>query len=594
MTRPWRSRPRKRARHLPWWRRITRFLLDRDVDEDWVIIVFAAAIGAGAGYAIVGFYATVHLIQAGADWSVSHLGLPLDPRWAAFLLVPVGLGVARWMRFALAGGGSGEMVPTLMVSVARQRGELPVLRTLAKVFCAAVTLGAGGSLGAEGPVALAGGTVGSGLAQLFRFRANRTKVLLGCGAAAGISAAFNAPIAGVMFALEVVLGTFTVTALSPVVVASVVGAVVSRAYLGSHPSFDVPTEFLLVSVRQLGFYLALGLATGLVAVFFVRIFYLALDFAERMPVPWLGPPLVGGLLVAAAGFVHPQLLGPGRPGIQMVLFGQLAGLLALAVALLKGVTAGLTMGGGGAGGVFSPSLFVGASFGSFFGLTIQSLFPGLGIRPEAYALAGMAGVLSGATFAPLTAIIIVFEMTNDYGLILPLMLVCVVSYVLARGLNGDSIYTLALAREGEKIRPGVDRSVLESVSVRECYDRDPDVVTEDAPVRDLLNRLRRSRQTDFPVVNRDLELVGVLSYPELARAVAQEDMGGLLLAADLMLEDMETVSPDETLLEAMRKMGVRDLDFIPVVEGDGSHRLLGMLGRSHLMEAYETHVMFSD
>jgi CIC family chloride channel protein len=486
------------------------------------------------------------------------------------------------------------MVPTLMVSVARQRGELPFLKTCAKVLCAAVTLGAGGSLGAEGPVALAGGTVGSGLAQIFRFRANRTKVLLGCGAAAGISAAFNAPIAGVMFALEVVLGTFTVAALSPVVVASVVGAVVSRAYLGSHPSFDVPTEFLLVSVRQLGFYLALGLATGLVAVFFVRIFYIAMDFAERMPVPWFGPPLVGGLLVALAGFVHPQLLGPGRPGIQMVLFGQLSGLLALTVALLKGITSGLTMGGGGAGGVFSPSLFVGASFGSFFGLTIQSLFPSLGIRPEAYALAGMAGVLSGATFAPLTAIIIVFEMTNDYGLILPLMLVCVVSYVLARGLNGDSIYTLALAREGEKIRPGVDRSVLESVPVRECYDRDPDVVTEDAPVRDLLNRLRRSRQTDFPVVNRDLELVGVLSYPEIARAVAQEDLGGLLLAADIMLEDIETVTPDQTLLEAMRKMGVRDLDFIPVVEGEGSHRLLGMLGRSHLMEAYETHVMFSD
>jgi CIC family chloride channel protein len=563
------------------------------MDEDWIVIVFAAAIGAGAGYAIVGFYALVRYIRVGSRWAIHLLGIGLNEHWAAFLLVPIGLGLARWMRFALAGGGSGEMVPTLMVSVARKRGELPVLRTFTKVVCAALTLGSGGSLGAEGPVALAGGTVGSGLAQLFRFRPNRTKVLLGCGAAAGISAAFNAPIAGVMFALEVVLGTFTVTALSPVVVASVVGAVVSRAYLGSHPSFGVPTEFLLISVRQLGFYLALGLATGLVAVFFVRAFYLALDLAERMPVPWLGPPLLGGVLVAAAGFVHPELLGPGRPGIQMVLFGQLAGWLALAVALLKGVTAGLTMGGGGAGGVFSPSLFVGASFGSFFGLTLKSLFPMLAIRPEAYALAGMAGVLSGATFAPLTAIIIVFEMTNDYGLILPLMLVCVVSYVVARRLNGDSIYTLALAREGEKIRPGVDRSVLESVPVRECYDRDPDVVSEDAPVGDLLGRLRRSRQTDFPVVNRELRLVGVLSYPELARAVAERDMGSLLLAADLMLEDVETVSPDDTLLEAMRKMSVRDLDFIPVVEGDGS-RLLGMLGRSHIMEAYETHVMFSD
>ena len=578
----------------PWWRWLTRFLLRRGVDETWVLIVFAAAIGAGAGYAIVGFYGLVDLLQRGAAAAVGLLGAAPGAPWAPFVVLPVGLAIARWMRFNLAGGGSGEMVPVLMVSVARRRGELPVVRTFTKVLCAAVTLGAGGSLGAEGPVALAGGTVGSGLAQLFRFRPNRTKVLLGCGAAAGISAAFNAPIAGVMFALEVVLGTFTVSAMSPVVVSSVLAAVVSRAYLGSHPSFDVPTEFLLVSARQLGFYLLLALAAGLVAVFFVRGFYLALDFAKRLPLPWLLPPIVGGALVASAGLVHPQLLGPGREGIQLVLFGQLAGGLALLVALLKAFTAGLSMGGGGAGGVFSPSLFVGASFGSFFGLTLQSLFPTLAIRPEAYALVGMAGVLSGATFAPLTAIIIVFEMTNDYGLILPLMLVCVLSYVVARKLNGDSIYTLALAREGENIQQGVDRSVLESVSVSEAYDRDPDVVSEDAPVRALLDRLRRSHQTDFPVVTPELELAGVLSYPEIARAVAQQELSGLLVAADLMLEDVETVTPDDTLLDAMRKMGVRDLDTIPVVEGNGSRRLVGVLSRAHIMEMYETHVMFSE
>lgn len=297
------------------------------------------------------------------------------------------------------------MIPQLILAAADRGGDLPFANAGRSLLSAAVTLGAGGSLGSEGPVALAGGAVGSGIGRLFRFRPGRVKVFLACGAAAGISAAFHAPIAGVMFALEVILGSFTMVAMTPVIVASVMGAVVSRIYLGSTPAFPVPTEFVLASAPQLAFYGLLAVGTGLIAVLFTRGFYWSQDLFVRLPGRAVTAPLLGGLLVAAAGMLRPELLGPGREEIQLVLFGHLTGASALALGLMKIAAAGFTMGGGGAGPVFTPSLFVGAFFGSFFGLTLASLLPGLGVNPQAFALVGMGGLLSGATFAPLTAII---------------------------------------------------------------------------------------------------------------------------------------------------------------------------------------------
>jgi CIC family chloride channel protein len=582
-----------RAFGRPWWSGVSRYIVTHDIDEGWLVIGFAAVIGAGAGYTIAGFYAAVDLVQAGSGWLGSQMGFPAGSRWIPFVIIAAGLALARWLRLRLAPGSSEEMVPYLIHSVVRSGGEIPVRQTFGRLLGAALTIGSGGSLGTEGPVAVAGAGIGSGLARLFRFRPNRVKVLLGCGVASGISAAFNAPIAGVMFALEIVLGTFTAAAMGPVVVASVVGAVVSRSLLGDTPAFDVPTEFLLVSARELGFYTLLGLSCGLLAVLFTRGFFLTRGVLARLPGRgWLAS-VVGGVLLATASLIHPQLLGAGREGITLVLFGELTGLAALSLGLLKILTSGLTAGGGGAGGLFTPSLFVGASFGSFFGLTAQSLFPAMPITPEAYALAGMAAVVAGATFAPLTAIIMIFEITDDYGLILPLMLVCVVSYLVARSLYGESLYSEALLQAGERIRHGVDRSALERIRVAECYNRSPDVVLEDAPLQAVLHKLRGSRQTDFPVVNRDLELCGMLSYQEIARALGEEGLSEIVLAADLALGLAETVTPADTLLEAIRLMGLRDLDYLPVVESPGSRRLLGLVGRADIMEAYQTYLMLN-
>lgn len=558
-----------------------------------MILLFASLVGAGAGFAIVLFYSLVGWTHSLGSWLGGHIGVDHGGRLLPFVLVPAGLALARWLRLRLAPDSSGEMVPRLIHCAVLRGGEVAPRWTLAGVTASVITLGTGGSLGAEGPVAVGGGTIGSGLGQLFCFRPNRVRVLLACGTAAGISAAFNAPIAGVLFALEIVLGTFAVAALSPVVVASVVGAVVSRTMLGQHPSFQVPTQLALASHYELAFYTVLGLACGLLSVLFVRVFYLAQDTLARLPWPAVAQPLLGGLLVAAIGLVHPALLGPGHEGIQLALFGQIAGLTALSFSLLKIVASGITMGAGGAGGVLTPSLFIGAGFGSFFGLTLQHLFPALGITPAAYALVGMAALLAGATFAPLTAILMVFEITDDYALILPLMLVCVISYLVARRVLGTSVYQEALERQGEHISHGVDRSVLETLRVSDCYDPNPHVVAEHASLSSVIQEVKGSRQTEFPVVRDGRELVGVLSYQGLSRAMAEEGLMNWLVAADITLAEIETVTPSDSLLTAMRKMGLRDLDYLPVVRAEGSCELVGMVSRAGIMDTYRTHVLLN-
>lgn len=584
------------GRWRSWWRVMRRRLEGlrsphRRVGGGWVVVALAGAVGAASGFAVVLFYGAVALVEGGVGAAVRWAGEHGAEAWLSLAVLPLGLLLARWLRAPAEREEGGTMVPQLIRGAVGRGGELPVAKTVRGLASAALTLGTGGSLGSEGPVALAGGSIGSVVGRLSGFRPGRIKVLLACGAAAGISAAFHAPIAGVLFALEVVLGSFTVVALMPVIVASVLGAVVSRVYLGGTPAFEVPTQFTLASAPQLLFYGLLAVGTGLLAVVFVRGFFLIQDLVARLPYRAVAAPMVAGALVAAGGLLYPELLGPGRDGIHLVLFGKIAGLSALALGFLKIAAAGLTMGGGGAGGVFTPSLFVGAAFGSSFGLALDQILPGLRVNPGAFALVGMAGLLAGSTAAPLTAIIIVFEMTGDYGLILPLMLVCVISYLTADRLAGESLYSVALERQGEEIRQGVDLSVLRSVRVAECYDRDPVTVRTETPLREIVEALRTSGQLDFPVVSDGKKLVGVLSYQDLARALAESELTDVLVAVDLMREDPETVTPGDSLLTALDRMSVRDLDFIPVVAGEEDDRLVGLLRRADIMETYEAHLM---
>ncbi len=581
----WRARGRRP------WRTFTQQVIEHDLNGGWLIIGFAAFIGAMAGYAVIGFYGVVDAVRELAGWTSSTAGLAARAAWIPFVLVPLGLFIAATLRRS-EDADSGQMVPLLIRVAAKRGGALPIASALRRVASAAVTIGSGGSLGAEGPVSVVGATIGSGVGQGLRFGPNRVRVLLGCGTAAGISAAFGAPIAGVLFSLEVVLGTFSVGAMSPIMVASVMGAVVAQTHLGGGSIFVLPGAFEFSNPVELVFYALLGLGCGLLAAAFVRVFFGTQDVLNRRLTSRLQRAVGAGLILAAAGLLHPELLGDGRSGIDLVFAGRLSALALLSLGALKMLTSGLTVAGGGAGGVFTPALFVGASFGALFGQTLGQLFPSLGVTPGAYALAGMAGLTAGATFAPLTAILIIVEMTNDYGLVIPLMLVCILSYLIARRVHGESLYTEELVRSGEHISHGADKSVLENVRVSECYNRDPDVVLEDAPLRKVLGQFKGSRQTAFPVVTPDLGLVGMLTYQEISRALDDAGLMDILIAADLTAEGVETVTPRDSLLDAMRLMGVRGLDYLPVIESPEQPKLLGLLSRGQIMDAYQTRLLF--
>lgn len=555
--------------------------------ENGVLLGFAVAIGLLGGGGVVLFYRLIDLAFAVFyRWTGEVVGREV---LAVYRPIITALGfMAAWaMIRGLRGKAGGENVAAVQLAVARQGAEIPARVGLVRTAAAAVTLGAGGSAGSEGPVAVLGATVGSWLGKAFRSDPARMPVLVGAGAAAGISASFNAPLAGAFFALEEVLGSLSVASFPPVVVSSVIAAVVSQAALGNHPAFPIPMEYGFALKREVFlFYPILGVIAGLAAVLFVRVFFGTQNVVQRLRLPGWGKAALGGLSVGVLVWLSGGVLaGYGHLAIRLEVFGRMAWTALALLAVGKILATSVTLATAGAGGVFTPSLFVGAATGGAFGVALSHAFPGLGLHPEAYALVGMAAVVAATTHAPITALLIVFEMTGDYAIILPLMLATVIATVVARHVEPDSLYSGWLRRRGQHLEHGADRDVLAGLRVADAYDRNPRVIGEGATAAQLGEHLDRADRAAFPVVDDGLCLVGVLTLADLAR-VARDPaaLHGVVIAADLASET-ETVGPDDTLLDAVQRMGVRGAEMLPVVGAEG--RLLGTLARADVLAAYQ-------
>jgi len=568
--------------------------------ESTTMVLLGALVGTVAGLAAVSFVLLVRAIESLVwDWSPALDDVaPIDalqaadsalPAYYPLLVVPLGmlLVVALVRRFSPMAGGHG--VPEVMEAVAQRSGRMRARVGWVKLLASSLNVGFGGSVGKEGPIVQVGAAFGSAVGRLLGVSGPPLRTLLGCGAAAGIAAVFNAPIGGVMFALEIIMGSYSLSAFAPVLIASVAGAVTSRRLLGAQAAFAIPESLreglLLVSPWEIAAYALLGLLTAFCSLGFAASMYAIEDRLRAWRIPALPKAAVAGLLVGGLGMFWPQVLGEGHHSMSEVLVADamdLPWLLLVTLAVVKTVATALTLGGGGSGGVFAPSLFVGAMLGGAFGQGLEALVPGSVGGVGAYAIAGMAGMLAGTAHAPMTAILLLFEMSDNYLLILPLMTTAVIASVVSSRRQPESIYTLALSRRGVLLSDPRDTALLRALRVRDAMLPPTDVISENARFEQIVRRLLQSDGHDFPVVDARGVLVGAISLADVREFLREEHLDQLLLAGECA-HAVRTLHPADTLLQAMDALEGGETYEVPVVH-DG--RLVGSLSRARLLSTY--------
>ncbi len=590
-------------------------LLDKiSPPEGLLLLILAMLIGAATGLAAVFFIRLIALIQ---DWSYStiqvtfpHLGM-----WS-YVLVPVAGALLVGPLIAwFAREAKGHGVPEVMQALVLRGGRIRPRVALAKIVASALCIGTGGSAGREGPIVQVGSALGSTMGQLLHLSDERIRNLVSCGAAAGIAATFNAPIAGVAFAIEVLMSELQVRMFGNVVIAAVSASIVSQIFLGARPAFTVPT-YTMHSPLSILFYLVLGLVAALVGIMFIRMLGWFEDLFDDWKFPLALKPAVGALLLGLLGFGYlhlpgigfqsitefrlemplieniPHVYGAGFTFIEEALQGRVDFWLLALLVFLKPLATSFTLGSGNSGGVFAPSLFIGAMLGGAMGTLFSAWQPELAGPSGAYALVGMAAVFAACARAPLTAMLIVFEMSNDYSLILPLMITAVMASYLAQHLYPDSIYTIKLTRRGIRFAQGRDMDIMQGVMVGEVMNRNPVTIRRDQTLAELYQRFQETNFLGFPVLDEEGLLWGIVTLQDMEKALSQSaiNLRGLRVD-DVAVPDPVTVYPDEPIWAAIQKMAPRDLARLPVVSRREKRKLLGLISRSDILRAYDVGIV---
>lgn len=558
------------------------------LDEHILTLLVAAFIGFLSGYGAVLFRLLIKGSQyifyknTGDILSFSHT-LPV------YMIVGIpclgGLMVGLIVTFA-ASEAKGHGVPEVMEAVALRNGRIRKRVAAAKIMASAICIGSGGSVGREGPIVQIGSSLGSTASQIFKVARANQKTMVGCGAAAGIAATFNAPIAGVLFALEILLGDFGIASFSPVVLSSVTATTISRHYFGDFPAFTIPA-YHLKTLWEFAIYPFLGLFAGLVAVLFILTLYKAEDLFDAIPLPQWVKPAIGGLLLGLILIKFPHVFGVGYGAINETLFNRLSGMFLIFLVFLKIAATSITLGSGGSGGIFAPSLFIGAMTGGFFGWIANILFPSLTASPAAYALVGMGAVVAGTTHAPITAIIIIFELSGNYKIILPMMITCILSTMLASSLKKGSIYTIKLLRRGVDISGGMEQNLLRSMEVGQFMLKGPPTVPEGMRLLDLIRTFKTEDVSYLHVVNGNGDLTGIISFRDIRPLFQEEDLHLLVVAKDVATKDLKTVTPRDSILKALQTMGELGISQLPVVGGENGKKVIGTLRDKDVIAAYD-------
>jgi chloride channel protein, CIC family len=559
-----------------------------------VLVAFlAAGIGLVAGgvafllYKLIGLFTNIafygHFAAEFVSARHNHLGLWVIP-------IPVIGGII--VGFMAKYGSSkikGHGIPEAMEAVLFNRSRIQPRVALLKPISAAVAIGTGGPFGAEGPIIQTGGAVGSLVGQIVHTTVSERKVLLACGAAAGMSATFNTPIAGVILAIELLLFEFKSRSFIPLVIASTLATAVHMQVLGAGPMFTV-TAMDFGIPRALPFYLALGVVCGLAAVGFSKLLYWTEDRFEKLPIDELWWPAIGALGLGIIGYLVPRVLGVGYDTISDILNANLALKLLIVVMIAKAVALVISLGSGTSGGLLAPMFMSSAALGGVFAVGIDRIFPAANLSAGAFALVAMGAVFGAASRATFSFIIFAFEITRDYNSVLPLMLVSVIADGIAMLLMPrSSIMTEKLARRGLRIHQDYEADVLQQMTVSETMDRDVPTIPATVRVGELAERIARadplvSRHQGIVVVDNNGKLAGVITRGDLLRALEQDPLGAMSVL-EAGSQRVVVTFPDEVLHDASAKMLRNNIGRLPVVDRRDPSRLVGYLGRPGIMAA---------
>lgn len=562
----------------------------------WVTVVAAGIIGLSVGLTAILFR---FLIQE-ATWFFSG-GITDHPSgfqslawwWILFMPAAGGMIVGILTRnFAPEAKGTG--VPEVMEAVALHGGHIRKRVGLVKAIVVAICLGSGGSAGREGPIVHVGASVGSLIGRLFRVPVDQVRTFVGCGAAAGIAATFNAPIAGAMFAGEVILGQFGVVRFSAIVISSVVATVLSRHFIGDFPAFAVPA-FQMYRTSELLLYGLLGILAALIGCLFIWVFDRIRDFFENLEIPDICKPAIGGLLVGAVGIGLPQIMGVGYGPINGIMQNSLPWMLMLLILPGKLLATSLTLGSGGSGGIFAPSLFIGAAMGGLFGVGLEELFPGSVGSVGSYALVAMGAMVAATTRAPISAILIIFEMTNNYTIILPLMIACILATLVAGLIVRPSIYHTKLLRRGIDLEDQQTINLLRNIKIEDVNLKRARLIPENTPLKDIVGMAVDEGATHYVVADEQERFIGFIPFSDLRHIFFNEEhLAHLVLAADMLRQDVPTLYPTDSFDLTLKLMHEAGLDTLPVLRSPDTRKIAGVITRDAVIDVYNRELMNRD
>ena len=542
--------------------------------EALVMMTAALAIGLVCG-----------ILAVGLNWSVHSLRLfitELDLGWRAIFFPALGAGIAIFLVRSLMHDSAGHGVSDVIKAMAMGSEALRRRMIYSRFFGSLLTVGSGGSTGLEGPIVSIGGALGSALGRWLDMNERHKKLLVGYGAAGAVAGIFNAPLTGLIFSLEIIIGEWTYLTILPTIIAAVSATEVSRLIMGNKIAFT--QEIAGFSIASLLACFALGALTGIISILFARSLLLWEKFFSKISLHLWIRATIGGLSVGVLGYFMPEVLSEGYSVTQVFLTDTIRPELGfvLLFVLLKFLACGITLGSGGVGGVFAPSLVIGSGVGLAFGMILH-LLPLNGIAEDAaFALAGMAGMVAGVMHGPLTGIFLVMEATSGYSMILPLMLTASSAMVVSSFFEIGSVYTQELIKQGSLIKRGTDRYLLHHLNIVDILDKDFITIRENLLLRDFIDEFKKARRNYFPVLNEEKECVGVVFLDDIRPHLFETNLYDLVTMGSVM-RNLPVISLNEPISAALDKFETSKVWSLPVVEGD---RFLGMLSKSTLFDHY--------